>query len=290
MNQAISLFDWRSEMNVQNTDAIGENLILLENPQIHLSFDYPFKVDITIVVICTKGTMKGSVNLKNFTMRAPALLVVLPQQILKLFALSKEFTGYYILISHQSIESITAMYIRDFYTLRNAVKEQPWSPLDAENLERMLSFFTSIQQIIRTKDHIHRIKIAELLAQAMYLEMENVFSKSLKHEKKSKRVILAERFLELVEHHYPLHRDTKFYADKLSLSSKYLSKIIKENTGKSAIDWINSYVLLDAKALLKSTNQTIQQISDQLNFPSQSHFGKFFKNHTGVSPKEYRSK
>lgn len=99
---------------------------------------------------------------------------------------------------------------------------------------------------------------------------------------------MTERFMDLLEHHYQQHRDVKFYADKLSLTPKYLSKIIDEDTGMSATEWINSYVLLEAKALLKSTDLTIQQISLQLNFPSQSHFGKYFKNHTNLSPKEYR--
>ncbi len=67
-----------------------------------------------------------------------------------------------------------------------------------------------------------------------------------------------------------------------------MSTIIKQTSGKTAGDWIDDYILLEAKALLKSTNMTIQQISDELNFPSQSFFGKYFKRLTGVSPKEYR--
>jgi AraC-like DNA-binding protein len=76
----------------------------------------------------------------------------------------------------------------------------------------------------------------------------------------------------------------------LSLTPKYLSQIIKASTGKSANEWIDEYVMLEAKALLKSTTMTIQQISDELNFPSQSFFGKYFKRCEGVSPKEYREK
>jgi AraC-like DNA-binding protein len=66
--------------------------------------------------------------------------------------------------------------------------------------------------------------------------------------------------------------------------------MVKSATGKFAIEWIDDYVMLEAKALLKSTNMTIQQISDELNFPSQSFFGKYFKRREGVSPKEYRGK
>lgn len=79
-----------------------------------------------------------------------------------------------------------------------------------------------------------------------------------------------------------------FYASKLSLTPKYLSKVIRQNSGKTAGEWIEEYVILEAKALLKSTNKTIQQITDELNFSTQSFFGKYFKRRVGLSPKEYR--
>ena len=97
-----------------------------------------------------------------------------------------------------------------------------------------------------------------------------------------------EKFLSLVQINYKEQRGLEFYADKLCFTPKYLSKVIKENSGTSANDWIDNHVVLEAKALLKSTNMTIQQISDELNFPSQSFFGKYFKRHVGVSPKEYK--
>lgn len=102
--------------------------------------------------------------------------------------------------------------------------------------------------------------------------------------------MLVRDFLKQVQLFHKKERRIDFYADKLQLSSKYLSQVIKNYSGKSAADWIDEYVVLEAKALLKSTNMTIQQISDELNFPSQSFFGKFFKRISGVSPKTYRDR
>lgn len=95
-------------------------------------------------------------------------------------------------------------------------------------------------------------------------------------------------FLKQLQTHHKQERKLEFYADKLCLSAKYLSQTIKNSSGKTAGEWIDEYVMLEAKALLKSTNMTIQQISDELNFPSQSFFGKFFKRLAGLSPKAYR--
>lgn len=74
----------------------------------------------------------------------------------------------------------------------------------------------------------------------------------------------------------------------MNITPGYLSSVVKNVTGKSAAEWIEEYVLMEAKALLASTDMTIQQICYQLNFPTQSFFGKYFKTHTGVSPKAYR--
>ena len=79
-----------------------------------------------------------------------------------------------------------------------------------------------------------------------------------------------------------------FCVRKRCILPKHLSNVIKELTGKSASQWIDDYVVLEAKTLLKSTNLTILQISEELHFANQSFFGKYFKQHTGLSPMRYR--
>jgi AraC-like DNA-binding protein len=84
------------------------------------------------------------------------------------------------------------------------------------------------------------------------------------------------------------HRSVGFYADRLNVTPKYFSEVIKKQTGKTAGEWIDDAVLLEAKVLLQDIDLGIAQISDRLNFCDQSVFGKFFKTHTGISPIEYR--
>jgi AraC-like DNA-binding protein len=97
------------------------------------------------------------------------------------------------------------------------------------------------------------------------------------------------RFLQLVKQHYREHHEVAFYADKMNISAKYMTTLIKKASGKSALQWIEDYVILDAKAQLSSTVNTIQQITFDLNFPSQSIFGRYFKRAVGMSPSEYRA-
>ena len=106
-----------------------------------------------------------------------------------------------------------------------------------------------------------------------YMSFSQVHNKS---ETKSQmpKVLLVENFLAMAEKHYKTEQEVGFYADKLFLTPKYLSQLIKQNTGKSVNEWIEDYIMLETKALLKLTNMTIHQISDEMNFPSQSFFGK----------------
>lgn len=95
-------------------------------------------------------------------------------------------------------------------------------------------------------------------------------------------------FLKLVHLHHTRERSVAFYADKLFISPKYLSLLIKEATGSSAAKWIDQFVIMEAKNMLRFSGKNIQQIAYALNFPTQSSFGKYFKHMTGMSPSEYQ--
>jgi AraC-like DNA-binding protein len=145
-----------------------------------------------------------------------------------------------------------------------------------------------LKKTLQIEDLSVRREMVKYLTLAFYYALtyqSHILSKS---EPQSKQGILLNRFMNLVQENFREQREVGFYADRLCLTPKYLLKVIRDNSGSSAGEWIDNYVALEAKALLKSTNMTIQQISEELNFPSQSFFGKYFKRIVGVSPKEYR--
>lgn len=121
--------------------------------------------------------------------------------------------------------------------------------------------------------------ILEILA-----EYEKIFDSDNNHDIKAND--LSDRFFRLLTIHYKKHRSVQFYADKLNLTPKYLSTAIKKVTGRPILEWIHEAVLIDAKMLLRTTDLTVQQISDQLNFSSPSAFVQFFKKHTGKTPRK----
>jgi len=285
MKSIIELLNWRAALkNIAEYDSIDNDFVLLDNIVPSKAFDYPFKLDVTIVLICVKGTTSGKVNLKPFTSASPGLIIILPDQILEHGYVSEDFSGLIMIMSKRFTDSLN---IQVKLTQMLSFRNNPSTTITDDELKSIMAFYSILQRAVRKKDNPYRLEIVQCLIKAFFYSTG--YHELPEDEKKSKNEMLVEQFLKHLESNYKKQRSMEFYANKLCLTPKYLSKLVKESSGKSASDWIDSYVVLEAKALLKSTNKTIQQISDELNFPSQSFFGKYFKRHVGVSPKEYKN-
>ena len=279
---------WQSDFKDSiEVEAIDNDFMLLDNIKIFPAFEYPFKVDVTTAIICLKGCTKGTINMKPFTTNAPCLITVLSDQILQYEEISDDFEGLFIVMSKRFSNKLFAS-VQERLPLFLSVKDNPVISLSAEELNLMKTYYGMFRKIVRQTENPNRLEIVKHLTLAFFYHSGSQMHKPVKEEKKSKQELLLERFFDFVQKYYKEERGVDFYADKLCLTPKYLSTVIRQTSGKTAGEWIDDYVVLEAKALLKSTNMTIQQISDELNFPSQSFFGKYFKRLASVSPKEYR--
>lgn len=106
---------------------------------------------------------------------------------------------------------------------------------------------------------------------------------------RSRRILYTHEFVRLVRKYFRHEHTVRFYANKLCISPKYLSLVVKETCGRTAAEIIDEYLLLEAKNLLRFSGKNIQQIAFELNFANQSSFGKYFKNLTGLSPSEFQN-
>ena len=109
-----------------------------------------------------------------------------------------------------------------------------------------------------------------------------------KRQRLSRADEIFDKFLNLLAEFHTRERSVSFYADKLCLSPKYFSKLIKAASGRSVPDWIDTYVILEAKNYLKTSDLSVKQIAYQLHFADQPAFTKFFKSHTGLTPAQFR--
>ena len=271
-----------------STDAIGNDFIVLDDISKVPLFNYPTKVDFAVFGICLKGRIEGTINLKPVSFTENDTFIVLPEQIIQHLYISDDFKGLIFMMSTRFLNNLE-LSIKDSISVLLYVKENPVIHLTPDEIGHLLRYYEILIQTIRMPDNTNRLEIVRLLLRAL-LYIINDFSQLRKNRTtlKPKRERVFDAFYNLVLTHYKESRKTAFYAEKLCLTPKYLSRVIKGITGKSVCDWIDDYVILEAKSLLKSSNMSIQQISDQLNFPNQSFFGRFFKRLTGVSPSGYK--
>jgi AraC-like DNA-binding protein len=268
-------------------DNFENKIILLENPSYKSVVDHPVKLEVVVSIICIKGHMEGTLNLKKFKTEAPCLFIVLADHILQCDYFSDDFSGLATLMSKSFLEDSFGD-IQVSMPLFRSVYENPWIQLNQEELNSMVEYFFLLQRTVRRKENPNLQETLKHLILAFFYGTGYRFYKVRDEFQKSKQDIMVEKFLAVVKENYREQRQIKFYSEKLFLTPKYLSRVIKERSGKSSGEWIEDHVMLETKALLKSTNKTIQQISDELNFPTQSFFGKYFKRRAGFSPKEYR--
>lgn len=289
MKNLINHLDWQSALiDRENVYSIGKDFFLMDNivhaPSI---YTHPFMVDSVNAIICTKGNTRGKINLKPYATQAPCMIIILPNQILEYEYISDDFEGLCIIMSKRFTESLN---IEEGFSAFMSVRDNPFIPLNENELKSMQGYYSMMKNTIEAKDNPYRLEIAKYLTKAFFYGAGYYFHKLQSNTTKNKNEQFVEKFINLIQAHFKEERGVEFYADKLCLTSKYMSTIIKQTSGKSAGEWIDERVILEVKALLKSTNMTIQQIADELNFPTQSSFGKYFKRLVGVSPKEYRNK
>ena len=273
--------------------AINDDFMMSDDFSLLPTFEYPFKLDMIACLFCIKGRAKGKINLKDYEIvDPPCLVIILPEQILELEYFSDDFEGHIVMMSRRFSDTLFPL-LKDRGVIFLQISKNPCLTLDDQSLNFFNSHIHIIKSVITSPYNLqHRIEIIKHLSLSIFFYMYDTSiltpDNNLKNNPLRRRIEFTERFMDLVEIHYRTQRQVGFYANNLSITPKYLSQIVKSVTGKSANDWIDDYVTLEAKALLKSTNMTVQQISNELNFPSQSFFGKYFKRLAGISPKQYR--
>ena len=288
-NKNILPLNWRKELEINNVYSIGEDFMLLDKPVIASTFQYPFKVDVTASIICIKGTTEGTINLKTIKTSGACLIIIMPGQIMQYKSISEDFEGLFLIVSSKFSDSLMPN-AQERLPLLLSLTENPVIPLNEDALAGMITYFEMMKNLIQAEDHPYRMEVARHLTLSFFYGAGYYLHKFADRREKTHNEAIIDKFLHLVRTHYKEQRGLEFYAGKLCITSKHLSRVLREAGSKSPSDLIDEHVAFEAKALLKSTNMTIQQISDELNFPSQSFFGKYFKRITGMSPKDYKAK
>lgn len=269
-----------------DTIIIGDDFALatynrIENP---CAPSKPYKIPRSIIGICLAGQCSFKLNLKRYEVKSPAILTLMPGQIIENIEYSPDFEGHAIVLSKRFIDMLNIPMWQQQYI---ALYDKPINRIFSDYTQQVSLFLVMLRSAASDVENPYRLQVIENLIRALFYGGISKFHK-MESDSVSYKNSIVERYIELVQTHYREERIIGFYADKLCITPKYLSKLVKEYTGRSAGEWIENYVILEARAMLQSSDMTIQQIASSLNFPNQSFFGKYFKRATGLSPKQYR--
>ncbi len=235
--------------------------------------------------IAISGSSICRVNLIEITQMPGTIAITLPNQFVEVQNVSGDYKGILIAMSPEFFDYLGFQY--NFRTA-NAISINPIISLSPNEFGALIKY-TAMAKKILSRNRPYAKEILRHLTAALIYSMADSIIKTLPTNM-SREEAVTQRFLDLVSKNYLQWRKVTEYALNLGLTPGYLSAIVKSITKRSAADWIDEYVMLEAKVLLSSTDLTVQQICHRLNFPNQSFFGKYFKRHSGLSPTQYRNK
>lgn len=274
-----------------NFDEEGRFRDLTNDPglDLFLTAPYPFKIQIPIILLCLDGRMHVKLNLNEYDLHRNSLLFVLPGSIGQCLDISADCRIVFIALSNDYI--IAEENLKGALIVRKFLARQTSLDLTDAQTAEILSICRAVQDKLRQPDFRFKYDILKGYLQVLYGDLCQLMAPLVEAQdarQGSRKKQIFDRFLEELRQHCTMERSIGFYAERLCLTPKYLSQVVHAVSGRHAGEWIRDYVILEAKALLKSGQYTIQQVSDMLNFANQSFFGVYFKKAVGCSPTVYK--
>ena len=276
---------YKKNVTLQKLTTMGD-IELLENEEVLRGIRFPHKIERVTQIVITAGSISCIVDFRHYSLTAPAMAIFLPDQVVESIEVDEEFQGLGMVISEEFTNS---MNLPVSLQERLFLKNNQFHAISNEELKAYLSCFDQVSSVMKQEENPYREEIIKHLFSAYYYGLGYyIHSQQAEHVAMTPQQELCERFIAMVAENFKRERDIGFYADRLCVTNKYLSTLLKQHTGMTALEWIERHVVLYAKSCLSSTTMSVQQISDDLDFPSQSVFGKYFKRVEGLSPKAYR--
>lgn len=275
--------DLKDYFAIKNFVLSDKTLVFREHP-----LDEPLVFNGFILTICLNGKSDIRLNYKDYSFEKNDVFTYMPNQIFMVKEKSADFVIENLFLSADYVLSLPLP--RNFDLLKK-MRINPIIKAGEERIHTMLEYHSLIAKSHRQEDNLYKEEQTKALIYALLMEASICYSVSEREASPtvSRQEILTDEFFSLMLKEYKKERSVAYYADKLCLTPKYLSMAVKKVTGHPISEWLNEVVIIEAKRLLKATDYTALQISEELNFSNPSFFGKFFKQYTGMSPLQYKN-
>jgi AraC-like DNA-binding protein len=272
--------DWDGKMYCMETDAA--KTFRTNETQGFLSA-YTF-------TLVTEGWIQFLCNGRMLTLQADDLYFYSPGLSVNIVSASENYRAICLMVDeHTTIEMPTVRDLVNIAYQPIVQLHEPKVALSHQTAQHLAARMCEIIVYLHSA-HIYKQEVLRMLYAVFLLDVQNAQQQSFSHHRTPQRVEeIFIGFIRLLPQHFIGHHDIAFYASQLNISSVYLSRVVRQVTGRTVIDYINQMLLMEASFLLRTTSMSITQIADHLHFADSPSFSKFFSRLKGMSPKEYRT-
>lgn len=253
--------------------------------------NYAYHCESGAFILCRNGSATVSVNQYQGKITVDTMIIMLPNSVLMLTDRTEDFQVTYFSFSNDLFSEASFRMPPAFF---HDLRQYPVLYPPAQEVEGIMLWFRAMSHTYQDRENMFRNTIVRNRLQNVLLETLDKMQRFVTNRKSAavtttRQTELFHKFVGLVHGNCRKEREVGFYADKLCISTRYLSTIVRNTVHSSAKEFIDRSVILEIKMLLRSSDFSVQEIAYRLNFPDQSYLGRFFKKHTGESPTEYRN-
>ena len=273
-----------------NAEYLADGLVLTDSMAHSLLSEGPARMNFIIMALCKKGKATYSLDTRKQEVKVGDLMFISEGHVVSAYEATPDFECLYIMLSTEFYHSFV-MNVKNVSSLLLFSMNNPVVPLTTHEIQVYTNYYMVIRQKMADQAHHFRTNLVKALLLAMFYDMSNVIwrvgqSEDIKTRKRADS--LFTEFIALLEENVRTERRVSWYAEQIGITPKYLSEMVKQVSKRTPNEWIDNYVMLEIRVLLKNTTKSIKEIADAVNFPNQSFLGKFFKEHMGMSPSEFR--
>lgn len=271
------------------SDFIADDIILSEKLTTLAINAQPRRMTFILVALCTEGNAQFTIDTQRHDVKKNDIIVISDRHIIDDYTASDNANGLAMMMSVNFFYEVIND-VRDVSLLFLFSRNHPVVSLNEDEVQTFKEYFFFLKKkVADTTNHFKR-DLVRTMVLAMFYDLSNVIYRvqQVENKRQTRADDIFTRFIKLVEENYKKERRVSWYAEQLTITPKYLSETVKSVSKHTPNEWIDKYVTLEARVLLKTSTLSIKEISDELNFPNQSFLGKFFKEHVGMSPSAYR--
>ncbi len=249
----------------------------------------PSRMKSLFLALCTSGNAQYTVDTKLHKVRTGDVIIISEEQVVGDYMLSDDCKGIALIMSYDFFQNILSG-IHELSALFLFARTHPVFHLEKTQTTALENDLQHIKNKIMDTGHRFRRELIITMLKALIIDMSNVIYhfQQIGEAEQTRAEVIFRDFIQCVERNYRTERRVSWYAQQLCITSKYLSETIRSVSRRTPSEWIDSYVTRELRVMLRNSTMSIKQIAEELNFANQSFLGKYFKEHVGMNPSQFR--